>query len=86
MRVRIPSSVYLTSLFLIFVATAFCFGHDSKNNNDKKMQRSERKKKVLLGIEPGFRDSEAPVITVTLQDPTMAPAAPTSNSLAQNRA
>ena len=27
-----------------------------------------RKKKVLPGIEPGFRDSESPVITVTLQD------------------
>ena len=27
------------------------------------------KKKVLPGIEPGFRDSESPVITVTLQDP-----------------
>ena len=26
------------------------------------------KKKVLPGIEPGFRDSESPVITVTLQD------------------
>ena len=25
--------------------------------------------KVLPGIEPGFRDSESPVITVTLQDP-----------------
>ena len=31
--------------------------------------RKERpKKKVLPGIEPGFRDSESPVITVTLQD------------------
>jgi hypothetical protein len=26
------------------------------------------KKKVLPGIEPGFGDSESPVITVTLQD------------------
>ena len=25
---------------------------------------------VLPGIEPGFRDSESPVITVTLQDPS----------------
>ena len=28
------------------------------------------KNQVLPGIEPGFRDSESPVITVTLQDHT----------------
>ena len=30
--------------------------------------RKPCKKQVLPGIEPGFRDSESPVITVTLQD------------------
>ena len=34
----------------------------------KKKSARGKKKKVLPGIEPGFRDSESPVITVTLQD------------------
>ena len=56
----------------------------STNTNNKKKKKKKKKekrshigkecdgagekKKVLPGIEPGFRDSESPVITVTLQD------------------
>ena len=51
----------------------FCSRQGKKQPVGKECGQDEkRKKKVLPGIEPGFRDSESPVITVTLQDPSVS--------------
>ena len=49
-------------LFHIFVSAE----HGTKFSRAQRCHRA--KNQVLPGIEPGFRDSESPVITVTLQD------------------
>ena len=63
----------------------FCFlpPTEVQNRNTVTQPPQRPKNEVLPGIEPGFRDSESPVITVTLQDLHRGwgvPASPQNNS------
>ena len=71
--------IFATLFFFSGHDTTFCFFVKKASNQDGRAcvrpfvalaapREGWEKKKVLPGIEPGFRDSESPVITVTLQD------------------